>query len=65
VLPEREILGPFRQLASGSSWTPSHVTPWQIRVRISAEFYPTPAVNTSPSIPPSTAAIAPICLVAW
>ena len=36
----------------------------QIRFRISAEFSPIPAVNTSASMPPSTAASAPVSLAA-
>ena len=36
----------------------------QIRRRISGEFSPMPAVKTSPSTPPRTAASAPISLVA-
>ncbi len=64
-LPEREIRGPRLSFAASSSSIPSQAEASQIRFRISAEFSPMPAVNTSPSIPPNTAASAPICLAAW
>ena len=63
-LPAREIRGAVRAFASRSSSMPSQADASQIRSRISAEFSPMPAVNTSASIPPSTAASAPISLAA-
>src|SRR6185436_4686504 len=58
--PVREIRVCFLLFASVSSSMPSHADPSQMRLRTSAEFSPIPAVNTSPSIPPSTAASPPI-----
>jgi hypothetical protein len=56
LLPGREMRGPLRVLASASSSRPSQAEEAQILRRISGEFYPMPAVNTSPSMPPNTAA---------
>ena len=64
LLVGREIRGPLRALASASSSRPSQAEDSQIRRRISAEFSPMPAVNTNPSMPPKTAARAPISLAA-
>jgi hypothetical protein len=63
-LAGREMRGPRARFASSSRSMPSHADAAQIRFRISAEFSPMPAVKTSPSTPPSTAASAPICLAA-
>ena len=49
-----------RSLAAGSTATPSQPSASQTRRRITAEFSPMPAVNTSASIPPSAAASEPI-----
>src|SRR5262249_26554660 len=57
-----EIRGPLTTLAASSSSIPSHADASLIRLRISAEFSPMPAVNTSASTPPRTAASAPISL---
>lgn len=46
--------------AAESKSTPSHEQASQIRRRIYDEFSPIPAVNTSASMPPSTAVKAPI-----
>ena len=47
-----------------SSSIPSQAEASLIRRRISGEFSPMPAVNTSASMPPNTAARAPISLAA-
>ena len=47
-----------------SSSMPSQAEASQMRRRISAEFSPMPAVKTSASTPPRTAASAPISLAA-
>src|SRR4029077_21232661 len=64
LLPAFEIRGPLAAFAFSSRSTPSQAQASLTRWRISAEFSPIPAVNTSASIPQSTAAKAPISLAA-
>ncbi len=47
-------------LAASSRFSPRNFRGPQVAERTSGEFSPTPAVNTSASMPPSTAVIAPI-----
>src|SRR5262249_25357840 len=51
-----DIRGPLPVFASASISMPSHAEASPIRRRISGEFSPMPAVKTSPSMPPRTAA---------
>src|SRR5215475_4887102 len=59
-----EIRGAFLEFASASNSTPNQAEALQMRWRISGEFSPIPAVNTSPSNPPRTDVKAPISLAA-
>src|SRR5439155_19012257 len=64
-LPAREIRCPRHSLAASSSVSPSQAQASQMRRRITVECSPIPAVKTSASTPPRTAASAPTCFAAW
>ena len=59
-----EMRGPLAAFACSSISIPSQPQAAPIRLRISAEFSPIPAVKTSASIPPSAAASAPVSFAA-